>query len=156
MDAKQVIRILCFFRDIEKEIKLCRRIIDNFESENYDTLGGVNLQEERVSSGSISDPTSRIALGVPESVSQTCRQMEERIASVTKLKKEVFAELEKLPYIQRAIIYEFYVERRNWYRIAQKEHYSITQCKEHRNKGVDNLAVVFGENQAISKFSYPN
>jgi hypothetical protein len=151
MDAYQVVKILIFFRDIEKEIKFCRRIISDFEDTYYNAAGAVNYDEPIVQSGTTSNSTMRNALNLPDSVAPSCRQLEKFIADISKLKTEIFSELEKLSYIQKAVIYGFYVEQWQWAKISMKEHCSIRKCENERDKAIAKLGKNFSQNEVIVK-----
>lgn len=52
---------------------------------------------------------------------------------------EIIRALSRLPYQQKAVIYEFYMSGTQWERIAAQMGCSVTQCKNIRNKALDTL-----------------
>jgi hypothetical protein len=150
MDSNQVVKILVFFRDIEKEIRFCDSVIEDLNDEYY-SLRGVDF-DGIGNPNEVGDPTSRIALNTPDSVRQTQKQMTERIAKLCEIKQEVYAELDKLPYIQKAVVHGFYIERLPWTKISYREHYSVRGLKKIRTKTIKSLGLSFAENRLISSF----
>ena len=155
MEREQVKKILLFSRDIDGEIMLNNRVVRDYEDRYY-SLGGGTMDGMPKSKYKTSSPTETIALNIPESASAAMRELQEQNERLEKLKSEIIQELNKLPYTQKSILYDYYIKRLQWVQITTRIHYSGTQCKKIRNRGLDNLAKHFSENGLIKNFNYPN
>ena len=153
MEREKVKEILLFCRDIDGEIKLMGRIMKRYEDKFYSTSSTLEgLPHGKYRTG---NPTATAALNIPGNVAAEMRKLEDNIEQVTKLKVAILQELNKLPLLQKSIIYDFYITGLQWVQISSKVHYGTTQCKKIRNRGLDNLAQYFNKNDLIKKFNYP-
>ena len=71
------------------------------------------------------------------------------------LEQAIAQELNRLPITEREILYSFYVEGLRWVQIARRVNYSVTVCKDIRNRGLDKLANHFFQNAIIADYNYP-
>jgi len=156
MEREDAKKILVFSRDIDGEISLNNRVIRDYEDRYYTLGGGGTLDAMPKGKGKTSTPTETIALNIPESASAAMRELQKHNERLEKLKSEILLELNRLPYTQKSILYDFYIRRLQWVQITARIHYSGTRCKQIRNRGLDNLATHFSKNGLIKNFNYPN
>ena len=155
MEREKAKEILLFFRDIDNKVALNARVKSELE-EKYYSVGGGHLDSMPKNSRKISRPTEMQALNVPNSVTETLRELSVSNDRLSRLKKEILNEFNKLPYLQQIIIYDFYIVGHQWVQISKHVHYSIAQCKNIRNRGLDRLADYFSSNKTIFKYCFPN
>lgn len=155
MERETVKQILVFFKTIDNEIAYNARIVADYEEQYYSVSGGRLMDGMPKSKYKISNPTESTVLNIPDSVSAHMRELNAEINGLGKLKKAVLSELNKLPFLQKSIIYDFYIQGFQWVQISGRIHYSPTQCKNIRNRGLDKLGKHFSHNKTISSFNYP-
>ncbi|MDR1060904.1 MAG: hypothetical protein LBL83_06775 [Clostridiales bacterium] len=156
MERWQTKKILLFCRDIDGEIAIYRRILQDFEDIYCAFGGGRALDGMPRGRRKISRPTESAALNVPEGARAAMRDLRARIDSFAALKAAVLQELSKLPLQQKRIVYDFHMSGLRWARISEREHYSVSQCKNIRNRGLDSLGEGFSKNGRIAKFNCPD
>lgn len=146
-----ITRVLAYFRDIPKQIKINGSIIQNLEDQYYNTLKSPQLDGMPRSSGGNSNPVEQTALNVPPGVAETLRSLRRENEKLEKVQEEITKELLKLEYREKKVIYEFYVYEYNWSRIA-RGFYSVRQCKNIRSIALAKLEEQLKKNKAINKF----
>ncbi|MDR1631214.1 MAG: hypothetical protein LBS36_13535 [Oscillospiraceae bacterium] len=103
-----------------------------------------------------SNPTEMTVLNVPDAVILRMNELRQESEQLYELKDAILRELNKLPLLQKTILYDFYIRGFRWVQVSRRVHYSATHCKKIRNHAVDNLARQFSKNELIKKFNYPN
>ena len=154
MEREKVKKILLFCRDIDGEIKLTTKQLQDYEDAYY-TSGGGSLDGMPRAKYKTTNPTQAAALNVPAYISGEMRNLEAHIERLAELKAAILQELNKLPLCQKSILYDFYIKGLQWVQISVRVNYSPTQCKNIRNSGLDILGHYFQKNQAIKNFTYP-
>lgn len=152
MERETVKKILLYCRDIDGEIALNNRMIRDYE-DRYLLIGGTISQIIKSSPANL---TETAALNVPDYVSGEFHYLTTRNEQLNNLKKAILKEVDKLPYYQRSALYYFYIKALHWVQISERIHYSTTQCKNIRNRALDELGALFGKNELIIKFNYPD
>jgi len=156
MEREKVKSILAFYRDIDGEVILAKRMLRDYEDTYYvGGNGGANLESYIKSRNKVSKPTEAAALNIPESASAVMRDLRADVERLAALKAAILQELNKLPLQQKSIVYDFYIQGLQWVQISARVHYSPTRCKTIRNSGLDNLARYFTKNDLIKNFNYP-
>lgn len=79
------------------------------------------------------------------------KEYTKRIDELKRLKVEVTKEVARLEYIQKKIIFDFYINNLKWKQIARNQNYSIRQCQNIRDLAVKNLIVLFNNNDVIKE-----
>lgn len=125
MDKEKVISILKFYKTIDNEIKAYK--IETIEFEHQST----SFQEDLLKS------------------------IKQKIESLYLIKAKIYNEINKLPYLQRLIILQFYIKDMQWVRISSQINYSERQCKNIRCQALKNLEINFNNNISISSYDYP-
>jgi DNA-directed RNA polymerase specialized sigma24 family protein len=156
MERERVKKILLFCRDIDGEIKLRRRILQDYESAYYTSGGGGGMIDGMPRSKyRAGNPTETAAINIPGAISAAMHGLRATIEELADAKAEILKELEKLPLAQKSVLYDFYVLGKQWGQIAARVNYGATQCKKIRNRALDNLGGRFEKNDRIKNLS-PN
>ncbi len=140
-----VVKVLEYFRDIPKQMKINNDIIQDLEDRHYNTLKSAQFDGISKEKGSISNPVEETVLNIPESVRNTIDRLQRENRKLEKMQKEITEELLKLEYRERKIVYEFYIYEYNWEKIA-RGFYSVRQCKNIRNATLKKLEIQFKGN----------
>ena len=154
MERIAVVDILSFYREIDGNIQWNKRVLRNIEDEYYNTIGGGTMDGMPHGNSGISDPTANTAINIPKDISEEVREISERLEKLPNLKIAILQELSKLPLLEKSILYDFYISNFSWVRISGRVHYSVTQCKKIRNRGLDSLKRQFAENSTITNFDF--
>jgi len=154
MDREKVKNILYFYRDIDGEIKYNSKIIQDYEDEYY-TAGGGTLDGMPNNKYKKSSSVEKIALEIPDFVSVRIQELQAENERLGKLKIAISQEIGKLKLRQKSIVYDFYIQGLQWVQISARRFYSDRQCRNIRNRGLDNLAKIFSKNPLINNYNYP-
>jgi len=155
MDKEKAIKILEFYRTIDKDVQFNRRIIHDLEDRYYPSVGVANIDGMPKSKGSTSSPVEAVVLNVPETVFNTLKELEEQNRKLCKLKTEILKELNTLNHVSRVIIMAFYIEGQQWAQITGQVNYSERQCKNIRDNSIDRLMIRFARNKMVSAYEFP-
>lgn len=155
MGKDNVIQILDYYKNIDKEIKFNNVIIEDLE-EGYNYIGSSATDNIRYDKNKITKTTEKTALNIGDTVRETLSMTEEQNKNLSKLKIEIFSEVSTLNYIEKVIIIEFYINNKKWEQISEHLNYSIRQCKNIRNKAIENLEKRFDKNNIILKYNFPS
>ena len=154
MEREKVKEILKYFADIEGHLEWVRRGVKSFEEQYYGLhssgLGGAPSKTNK-----ISNPTESAVLNVPDSVREKIDGWRAEIKQLHSLQTEIINEIGKLPLVEKTILFDFYIKKRQWVQISSSVHYSITQCKKIRNRALKKLGDLFDKNELIKNFNYP-
>lgn len=143
MQKEQVIRILEKYPEIDGEIAACRGFISELE-QWYDTSGAITYDGMPKGKNSVSNPTERAAMNIPEFVREDIKIYSDKIAELQRIKAAVLQEVSRLRLKQKNVIFGFYFHRLRWEQVANCTHYSERQCKNIRDEAVERLASGFG------------
>lgn len=155
MEKQAVVSILEFYKNIDEEIRLNKAAITDLEERYYSSNSGINYDGMPKGKGGTSNPTESTALNVPDWVSAELQELQREKAALCRVRAAIRKELNRLPYIQRAVISSFYLEGQQWVRISAQIHYSERQCKNIRDCAIDKLGRRFSSNRAVSGYSFP-
>lgn len=155
MDKERVVAILGFYRTLDEEIKLKAAEKQDIEDRYYTSISGINMDGMPKGKGGTSSPTETTALNVPEWACSSLRELEKECAALQRVKSAIRKELNRLPYVQRAVVMDFYIRGYQWVRISAQVHYSERQCKNIRDDALGKLAKRFDANRTISAYSFP-
>ena len=146
----EIVKVLAYFRDIPKQMKINNGIIQDLEDQHYNTLKGVQLDGMPKGKGRVSNPVEQTVLSVPEGVWETIESLQRENRKLEKVQKEITEELLKLEYRERKIVYEFYIYEHSWEKIS-RGFYSVRQCKNIRNAALKKLGQIFRANTIINQ-----
>lgn len=151
VEKSQVIKALEYSTEIEGEVRMLRRLIQELE-QCYDTSSGISYDGMPKGKNHLSNPTEKTAMNIPDFVRKDIRNHTEKIAQLQKFKCEVVKEVLRLPLKQKQTIMMFYFKKLKWMQIADELHYSERQCKNIRDGALDQLTEYFGNNRTITNF----
>lgn len=150
MNREKVIQTLEFYRDVEKAVRLNCRIIKNLENQYYNSICGTSLDGLPHSKGGVSSCVEKTAADVPETVNRTIGTLEKENKKFADVKAEILKEINSLSFTQKSVVFDFYINGRQWDWISSQINYSVRQCKNIRNQAIDNLGCRFESNKIIS------
>ena len=153
MERENVKKVLRYYNDIDGHILFARRKLQDYEDKFYSLRGGFGGISSNTNK--ISSPTEAAALNIPDSASRHMAELRANIEQLYRLQADIFTEICKLPLVEKNIIVDFYIKRRQWVQISRHAHYSETRCKQIRNNALDKLGVLFDNNELIKNFNYP-
>ena len=152
MDKEKVIEILEFYKEIDGEISIYRRILRDYESQYYNTIGGMAADGQPKGQYHISRPVEAAAMNIPEYVRGEMEQYKEKVKTLQRLKAEVLQEISRLKLKEKTIVFDYYIHGMKWEQVAERNHYSDRQCKNIRDTAVAKLADKFQNNDFIKGF----
>ena len=152
MSKERVIELLEYYKDIDGEVKIYRKILEDLTDQYYNPLGTIQCDGLPKGKYSISRQTENMVLNIPDYVSGEMRDYEERVATLQNLKAQILQEVSRLKLKEKSIIFDFYIHNMKWEQVAVRNHYSERQCKNIRDNAVETLLKRFENNPYISKF----
>ena len=152
MDKGKVIKILEFYKEIDGEISLYRRILHDYESQYYDTIGAIVNDGQPKGQNHISRPVENAAMNIPDYVREEMEKYKEKVHVLQRVKSQILQEVSRLKLKEKTIIFDYYIYGMKWEQVAERNHYSDRQCKNIRDTAVDKLAERFGNNEFIREF----
>lgn len=155
MNSEKVISILAYYKDAADEIKLNERIIRSIEDQHYCSMGAVNNDGMPKSKGGYSNPVERTALNVPRNAADEINEIKKNNEKLERVRNEILKELNRLAYNRKAIIFSFYIDKKQWEYISSQLHYCPRQCRNIRDAAVAALSKSFAQNRIIAKYRFP-
>lgn len=152
MEKEEVIEILEFYKEIDGEISMYRRVLHDYENQYYNTIGGVANDWQPKGKNHISRPVENAAINVPDDVREDIEVYEEKIHYFQKIKSQILQEISRLKLKEKTIIFDYYIYGMKWGQVAERNHYSDRQCKNIRDIAVEKLAVKFQNNDLLCNF----
>jgi t-SNARE complex subunit (syntaxin) len=152
MDKEKVMEVLEFYKEIDGEIDIYRRILRDYESRYYNTIGAMANDGQPKGQNHISRPVESAAMNIPDYVRRDMKDYEEKVQSLQNLKSQILQEISRLRLKEKTIIFDFYIYNMKWEQVAERNHYSDRQCKNIRDEAVKKLAEKFQSNATIREF----
>lgn len=152
MEKSKVIELLEYYKDIDGEVSIYRKIITDLTDQCYNPIGAIQCDGLPKGKNNISRQTENMALNIPDYVSGEIREYEEKVQQLQNLKAQMLQEISRLKLKEKRIIFDFYIHNLKWERVAERNAYSERQCKNIRDNALETLSQRFGKNQIISKF----
>lgn len=149
MNKKEVIKILKVYRNIDNDIVFAQNQVKNIEEEYYVASGSSNIDGMPKAVNTISKPTERLAFNRPDYISEELEFWQNRIKKLIFLKSQITDEINKLNITEKNIIFDFYVLHKQWVYISEHVKYSERQCRNLRDKALDDLGILFKNNKNI-------
>lgn len=146
----EIVKVLAYFRDIPKQMKINNGIIQDLEDRHYNALKEVQLDGMPKGRGKTSNPTEQKALNIPTGVAETIESLKRENRKLEKVQSTITEELLKLEWRERKIVYEFYIYEHSWEKIS-RGFYSVRQCKNIRNAALKKLGQIFRANTIINQ-----
>lgn len=152
MDKEKVINILEFYKEIDGEISIYRRILHDYESQYYNKIGTMVNDGQPKGQYHISRPVESAAMNIPDYVREDIEDYEEKVRKLQKMKSQILQEISRLKLKEKTIIFDYYIYGMKWEQVAERNHYSDRQCKNIRDTAVEKLAEKFQNNDFIREF----
>lgn len=152
MDKEKVINILEFYKEIDGEISIYRRILHDYENQYYNTIGATVNDGQPKGQYRVSLPVESAAMNIPDYVRNDMEDYEEKVRQLQKMKSQILQEISRLKLKEKTIIFDYYIYGMKWEQVAERNHYSDRQCKNIRDAAVEKLAEKFQNNGFISRF----
>lgn len=152
MEKSKVIELLEYYKDIDGEVSIYRKIITDLTDQYYNPIGAIQYNGLPKGKNNISRQTENMALNIPDYVSGEIREYEEKVQQLQNLKAQMLQEISRLKLKEKRIIFDFYIHNLKWERVAERNAYSERQCKNIRDNALETLSQRFGKNQIISQF----
>lgn len=152
MEKGRVIELLEYYKDIDGEVSIYRKIISDLTDQCYNPIGAIQYDGLPKGKNNISRQTENMALNIPDYVSGEIREYEEKVQQLQNLKAQMLQEISRLKLKEKRIIFDFYIHNLKWERVAERNAYSERQCKNIRDNALETLSQRFGKNQIISQF----
>lgn len=156
MDKEKVITILEFYKEIDGEISIYRRILHDYESQYYNTIGAMVNDGQPKGQNHISRPVENAAMNIPDYVREDMKDYEEKVCRLQRMKSQILQEISRLKLKEKTIIFDYYIYGMKWEQVAERNHYSDRQCKNIRDTAVEKLAEKFQNNDYIREFKKPS
>lgn len=152
MNKEKVIKILEFYKEIDGEISIYRRILHDYESQYYNTIGAMVNDGQPKGQNHISRPVENAAMNIPDDIREDMKNYEEKVRVLQRVKSQILQEISRLKLKEKTIIFDYYIYGMKWEQVAERNHYSDRQCKNIRDTAVDKLAEKFGNNEFLREF----
>lgn len=152
MDKEKVIEILDYYKEIDGEIALFRRTLNDYENQYYNTMGAIVSDGQPHGKNHVSNIVEERAMIIPDYVRKDIDRYKTRIDTLQKLKSQILQEVSRLKLKEKTVIFDFYIYGMKWEQVAERIHYSDRQCKNIRDVAVEKLAVRFENNASIKGF----
>ena len=152
MEKGRVIELLEYYKDIDGEVNIYRKIISDLTDQYYNPIGAIQCDGLPKGKNNISRQTENMALNIPDYVSGEIREYEAKAQQLQALKAQILQEVSRLKLKEKRIIFDFYMHNLKWEQVAVRNSYSERQCKNIRDTAVETLSQRFEKNQIISQF----
>lgn len=152
MERSKVIELLEYYKDIDGEVSIYRKIINDLTDQYYNPIGAIQCDGLPKGKNNISRQTENMALNIPDFVSGEIKDYEAKVQQLQSLKVQLLQEISRLKLKEKCIIFDFYIHNLKWEQVAVRNSYSERQCKNIRDNALATLSQRFEKNQIISQF----
>lgn len=152
MERSKVIELLEYYKDIDGEVNIYRKIINDLTDQYYNPIGTIQCDGLPKGENNISRQTENMALNIPDFVSGEIKDYEAKVQQLQSLKAQLLQEISRLKLKEKRIIFDFYIHNLKWEQVAVRNSYSERQCKNIRDNALATLSQRFEKNQIISQF----
>ena len=108
MEKGRVIELLEYYKDIDGEVSIYRKIISDLTDQYYNPIGAIQCDGLPKGKNNISRQTENMALNIPDYVSGEIREYEEKVQQLQNLKAQMLQEISRLKLKEKRIIFDFY------------------------------------------------
>ena len=152
MERSKVIELLEYYKDIDGEVSIYRKIINDLTDRYYNPIGAIQCDGLPKGKNNISRQTENMALNIPDFVSGEIKDYEAKVQQLQSLKAQLLQEISRLKLKEKRIIFDFYIHNLKWEQVALRNSYSERQCNNIRDNALATLSQRFEKNQIISQF----
>ena len=96
MEKSKVIELLEYYKDIDGEVSIYRKIITDLTDQYYNPIGAIQCDGLPKGKNNISRQTENMALNIPDYVSGEIREYEEKVQQLQNLKAQMLQEISRL------------------------------------------------------------
>ena len=118
MEKKQVIELLEYYKDIDGEVMMYRKIINDLTDRYYNPVGAIRCDGLPKGKNNISRQTENMALNIPDYVSGEIKDYEAKVRKLQGLKAQLLQEISRLKLKEKRIIFDFYITNLKWEQVA--------------------------------------
>ena len=93
MEKSKVIELLEYYKDIDGEVRIYRKIITDLTDQYYNPIGAIQCDGLPKGKNNISRQTENMALNIPDYVSGEIREYEEKVQQLQNLKAQMLQEI---------------------------------------------------------------
>lgn len=147
MEREQVIYIMKYYKDIDRNIKFNQRIIKEYEDVYYSPTVTPSYTGGIHGKGDISTPVERMILSIPQDIERHTNILKKEIQQYREEKIILSETLNRLDFVQKTVLYRFYVNGHSWAKIASELNYSQSNCRKLRDKALEALGVILNGNR---------
>ena len=152
MERSKVIELLEYYKDIDGEVSIYRKIVKDQTDQYYNPIGAIQCDGLPKGKNNISRQTENMALNIPDFVSGEIKDYEAKVQQLQSLKAQLLQEISRLKLKEKRIIFDFYFHKLKWEQVAVRNSYSERQCKNIRDNALATLSQRFEKIQIISQF----
>ena len=109
MEKDRVIELLEYYKDIDGEVNIYRKIISDLTDQYYNPIGAIQCDGLPKGKNNISRQTENMALNIPDYVSGEIREYEAKAQQLQALKAQILQEVSRLKLKEKRIIFDFYI-----------------------------------------------
>ena len=124
MEKGRVIELLEYYKDIDGEVSIYRKIISDLTDQYYNPIGAIQCDGLPKGKNNISRQTENMALNIPDYVSGEIREYEAKVQQLQALKAQILQEVSRLKLKEKRIIFDFYMHNLKWEQVAVRNSYS--------------------------------
>ena len=114
MEKGRVIELLEYYKDIDGEVSIYRKIISDLTDQYYNPIGAIQCDGLPKGKNNISRQTENMALNIPDYVSGEIREYEAKVQQLQALKAQILQEVSRLKLKEKRIIFDFYMHNLKW------------------------------------------
>ena len=101
MEKGRVIELLEYYKDIDGEVSIYRKIINDLTDQYYNPIGAIQCDGLPKGKNNISRQTENMALNIPDFVSGEIKDYEAKVQQLQSLKAQLLQEIEKIEGLER-------------------------------------------------------
>lgn len=151
MERENVVYIIKYFNDIDKNMKFNSGIIKGYEDSYYSPTVTPSYTGGIHGKGGISTPVETMVLSVPEEIEEHIKEIKGENLRFCEEKAEFLKELNNLEYLRKMVIHYFYLKGYSWVKISLKLNYSQSHCRYLRDKALEDFGAVLDGNEILLK-----
>ncbi len=151
MEREEVLYLIKYYKDIDKNIRFNNGIIKDYEDRYYSPTVTPSYSDGIHGKGGISTPVEDMVLSIPEEVQTHMRELKRHNRALLSEKSEFWSLLNQLDYTQKTLLYYFYIKGYSWEKIARELNYSESHCRTMRDKTLDKFGAILEDSEMMVK-----
>lgn len=151
MERDEVLYLIKYYTEIDKNLKFNNAIIKDYEDEYYSPTVTPSYTDGIHGKGDISTPVENMVLSIPENIQLYMNELKGHNSRLVAEKSEFWALISQLDYNPKNVIYLFYVKGYSWEKIARQLNYSQSHCRTMRDKAMAELGGILEGSEMMVK-----